>query len=85
MKREELLETVDGAWYLTAEALLMKNGKVGGDEVAAMLSRSFSTAVLNALNGVFDRYRSECRYNVNVGAVLGAMIPDLRVALRKKA
>jgi len=34
---------------------------------------------------VFDRYRAECRYNVNVGAVLGAMIPDLRVALRKKA
>ena len=84
IKREELLETVDGAWYLTAEALLMKNGKVGGDEVAAMLSRSFSTAVLNALNSVFDRYRSECRYNVNVGAVLGAMIPDLRVALRRK-
>ena len=85
MKREELLETVDGAWYLTAEALLMKNGKVGGDEVAAMLSRSFNTAVLNALNGVFDRYRSECRYNVNVGVVLGAMTPDLRRALRGKA
>ena len=84
MKREELLETVDGAWYLTAEALLMKNGKIGGDEVAALLSRSFSVPVLNALNSVFDRYRSECRYNVNVGAVLGAMIPDLRRGLRGK-
>jgi len=85
MKREELLEMVDGAWYLTAEALLVQNGKVGGDEVVAMLSRSFSTPVLNALNGVFDRYRGECRYNVNVGVVLGAMIPDLRRGLRKKA
>ena len=84
MKREELLETVDGAWYLTAEALLIKSGKPGGDEVAALLSRSFSVPVLNALNSVFDRYRGECRYNVNVGAVLGAMIPDLRRGLRGK-
>lgn len=84
MKREELLETVDGAWYLTAEALLMQNGKESGDETAALLSRSFPTAVLNALNGMFDRYRSECRYNVNVGVVLGAMAPDLRRALRGK-
>ena len=84
LKREELLETVEGAWYLTAEALLMLNGKESGDETAALLSRTFPAAVLNALNGVFDRYRLECRCNVNVGVVLGAMAPDLRRALGGK-
>lgn len=85
LKREELLEMVDGAWYLTAEALLIKSGKHSQQETAQLLARQFSTKVLNALNGIFDRYRSECRYNVNVGMVLGAMMPELQRVLRMKA
>lgn len=78
MKREELLDMADGAWYLTAEALLMKNGKPVADETVSLLCRSFDASALNALNGVFHRCRGECRYNVNVGMVLGAMAADLR-------
>ncbi|MBR5571671.1 MAG: DNA polymerase III subunit delta' [Oscillospiraceae bacterium] len=83
MKREELLETVDGAWYLTAEALLASGGKAVEDETVALLVRTFDAAELNRLNGMFEEYRSQCRYNVNVGMVLGAMAADLRRALRK--
>lgn len=81
MKREELLAMVDGAWYLTAEALLMKHGKAATGETAAQLCRRFESRQLNTLNGIFARYRSECRYNVNVGMVLGAMAADLRRAV----
>lgn len=83
MKREELLETVDGAWYLTAEALLAINGKAAENETVTILSHSFDAAELNRLNGVFADYRSQCRYNVNVGMVLGAMAADLRRCLHK--
>ena len=83
MKREELLETVDGAWYLTAEALLASGGKPVENETAALLVRSFEAADLNRLNGIFEDYRGQCRYNVNVGMVLGAMAADLRRILRK--
>ncbi len=83
MKREELLETVDGAWYLTAEALLTSGGKPVENEAAALLARSFEAVELNRLNGIFEDYRGQCRYNVNVGMVLGAMAADLRRALRK--
>ena len=83
MKREELLEAVDGAWYLTAEALLAKSGKAADGETVTLLARSFETAELNRLNGIFADYRGQCRYNVNVGMVLGAMAADLRRALRK--
>lgn len=78
LKREELLELVDGAWYLTAEALLIKSGKSAANETAALLARTFNMAALNGLNGIFERYRGECRYNVNVGMVLGAMATELR-------
>lgn len=83
MKREELLETVDGAWYLTAEALLAISGKQVENETVSLLARSFDAVELNRLNGIFEDYRSQCRYNVNVGMVLGAMAADLRRALRK--
>jgi DNA polymerase-3 subunit delta' len=83
MKREELLETVDGAWYLTAEALLTSGGKPVENETAALLARSFEVADLNRLNGIFEDYRGQCRYNVNVGMVLGAMAAELRRILRK--
>lgn len=82
LKREDLLETVDGAWYLTAEALLATGGKPAENETAALLARSFDTLDLNRLNGIFEDYRGQCRYNVNVGMVLGAMAADLRRALR---
>ena len=83
MKREELLETVDGAWYLTAEALLAINGKSAQNETASLLARSFGATELNQLNSIFENYRGQCRYNVNVGMVLGAMAADLRRVLRR--
>lgn len=83
LKREELLEIVDGAWYLTAEALLHSSGKQEVGRTAALLSREFDIAALNRLNSVFERFRGECRYNVNVGIVLGAMATELRPILRR--
>ncbi|MBQ3549247.1 MAG: DNA polymerase III subunit delta' [Oscillospiraceae bacterium] len=83
LKREELLETVDGAWFLTAEALLVNSGKPTDNETVSLLARSFDISVLNRLNGLFAYYRGQCRYNVNVGMVLGAMAADLRHILRR--
>lgn len=83
LKREELLEAVDGAWYLTAAALLEHHGKRSEEETASLLCRTYGAATLNRLNMMFAHYRGECRYNVNVGMVLGAMATELRSILRR--
>ena len=78
LKREQLLPMVEGAWQISADALLSRCGKPGAcGEAADMLRRAFDRRQLQALTDLFRRYCDECQYNVGVGHVLGALGADL--------
>ena len=78
LKREQLLPMVEGAWQISADALLSRCGKPGAcGEAADMLRRVFDRRQLQALTDLFRRYCDECQYNVGVGHVLGALGADL--------
>ena len=77
-KREQLLPMVEGAWQISADALLSRCGKPGAcGEAADMLRRAFDRRQLQKLTDLFRRYCDECQYNVGVGHVLGALGADL--------
>ena len=78
VKREQLLAMTEGAWQITAEALLAKCGKPGGcGDAAQVLCRAFDRRQLQALTALFRRYAGECQYNVGAGHVLGALNAEL--------
>lgn len=82
LKREQLLPMVEGAWQISADALLSRCGKPGAcGEAADMLRRAFDRRQLQALTDLFRRYCDECQYNVGVGHVLGALGAELANAL----
>ena len=77
-KREQLLPMVEGAWQISADALLSRCGKPGAcGEAADILRRAFDRRQLQKLTDLFRRYCDECQYNVGVGHVLGALGADL--------
>ena len=81
-KREQLLPMVEGAWQISADALLSRCGKPGAcGEAADMLRRAFDRRQLQALTDLFRRYCDECQYNVGVGHVLGALGAELAQTL----
>lgn len=74
MKREQLLAMVEGAWQISASALLHRYGQPGQcGEAAEALCRAFSAGQLHELTELFRRCAAECRYNVGVGHMLGAL------------
>ena len=78
LKREQLLPMVEGAWQISADALLSRCGKPGAcGEAADMLRRAFDRRQLQKLTDLFRRYCDECQYNVGVGHVLGALGAEL--------
>ena len=82
LKREQLLPMVEGAWQISADALLSRCGKPGAcGEAADMLRRAFDRRQLQALTDLFRRYCGECQYNVGVGHVLGALGAELAQTL----
>lgn len=82
LKREQLLSMVEGAWQITADALLSRCGKPGTcGETADMLGRAFDRRQLQKLTDLFRRYCGECQYNVGVGHVLGALGAELAQTL----
>ena len=82
LKREQLLPMVEGAWQISADALLSRCGKPGAcGEAADMLRRAFDRRQLQALTDLFRRYCGECQYNVGVGHVLGALGAELAKTL----
>ncbi len=82
VKREQLLAMTEGAWQITAEALLAKCGKSGGcGDAAQALCRAFDRRQLQALTALFRRYAGECQYNVGAGHVLGALNAELAALL----
>ena len=82
LKREQLLPMVEGAWQISADALLSRRGKPGAcGEAADMLRRAFDRRQLQALTDLFRRYCDECQYNVGVGHVLGALGAELAKTL----
>ena len=82
LKREQLLSMVEGAWQITADALLSRCGKPGTCcEAADMLRCAFDRRQLQELTDLFRRYCSECQYNVGVGHVLGALGAELAQTL----
>ena len=82
LKREQLLSMVEGAWQITADALLSRCGKPGTcGEAADMLRRAFDRRQLQELTTLFRRYCGECQYNVGVGHLLGALGAELAKTL----
>ena len=82
LKREQLLPMVEGAWQISADALLSRCGKPGAcGEAADILRRAFDRRQLQKLTDLFRRYCSECQYNVGVGHVLGALGAELAQTL----
>lgn len=82
LKREQLLSMVEGAWQITADALLSRCGKPRTcGEAVDMLGRAFDRRQLQKLTDLFRRYCGECQYNVGVGHVLGALGAELAQTL----
>ena len=82
LKREQLLPMVEGAWQISADALLSRCGKPGAcGEAADILRRAFDRRQLQKLTDLFRRYCGECQYNVGVGHVLGALGAELAQTL----
>ena len=82
LKREQLLSLLEGAWQISADALLSQCGKPGtcGD-AADMLRCAFARRQLQELTTLFRRYCGECQYNVGVGHLLGALGAELAKTL----
>ena len=80
IKREALESLLQGAWRITAEALLVRAGKAPQGDCAhhiAALSR-LQDGQLAALEAIFRRYAAECVYNVGPGHVLGALLAEIQ-------
>lgn len=78
LKREQMLSMMEGAWQISADALLSRCGRLGTcGEAADMLRCTFDRRQLQALTDLFRRYCGECQYNVGVGHVLGALGAEL--------
>ena len=77
MKRERLLDMVEGAWQIAADALVAKCGAAACGGTAQILCCAFDRQQLQALTDLLRRYAGECQYNVGVGHVLGALNAEL--------
>ena len=79
IKRERLELLLENAWHLCADALLAagKNAQTGsGSETVDLLRRHLSPATLQKLTDQLRYYAAQCRYNVGVGHILGALSAD---------
>lgn len=82
LKREQLLSLLEGAWQISADALLSQCGKPGAcGDAADMLRCAFARRQLQELTTLFRRYCGECQYNVGVGHLLGALGAELAKTL----
>lgn len=82
LKREQLLSLLEGAWQISADALLSQCGKPGAcGDAADMLRCAFARGQLQELTTLFRRYCGECQYNVGVGHLLGALGAELAKTL----
>ncbi|MBO4853619.1 MAG: DNA polymerase III subunit delta' [Oscillospiraceae bacterium] len=79
VKRERLELLLENAWQICAAALLSA-GKdapsVPDTDAAALLRRNLSPATLQKLADRLRYYAAQCRYNVGVGHILGALCAD---------
>lgn len=75
LKREQLQSLLESAWRAAAEALLAACGKPHPADIpgAEELRRALSVRQLRQLTELLRQYSAECRYNVGVGHVLGAL------------
>lgn len=75
LKREQLQQLLEAGWRAAAEALLAAYGKPdrrispGPEE----LRRGLTVRQLQGMTDLMKQYCLECRYNVGVGHVLGAL------------
>ncbi len=86
-KREQLQTFLQNAAFAAAQALLLHGGKPAAEDAVAqsagLLSRTFSRRELQKLYELLRRSSDECRYNVGVGHVLGAIIAQCEELLAK--
>ena len=75
LKREQLQQLLEAGWRAAAEALLAAYGKPDPADIpgAEELRRGLTVRQLRGLTELMKRYCLECRYNVGVGHVLGAL------------
>ena len=75
LKREQLQQLLEAGWRAAAEALLAAYGKPDPADIpgAEELHRGLTVRQLRGLTELMKRYCLECRYNVGVGHVLGAL------------
>lgn len=80
VKRERIEILLESAWRICAGALLLSAGKspqgVPEAVTAELLCRNLPRATLQRLVDQLRYYAEQCRYNVGVGHVLGALIAD---------
>ena len=84
VKREQVQALLQGAWQISAGALLLQNGKPAPDafaQEAALLARRYTRGQLLRLTALLERYSKECDFNVNAGLVLGAVAAEWEVIL----
>ena len=74
-QREQLQQLLEAGWRAAAEALLAAYGKPDPADIpgAEELRRGLTVRQLRGLTELMKRYCLECRYNVGVGHVLGAL------------
>ena len=75
LKREQLQQLLENAWRASAEALLAACGKPDPADIpgAEELRRGLTVRQLQGMTDLMKQYCLECRYNVGVGHVLGAL------------
>ena len=80
IKREALETLLQGAWRITAEALLARAGKAPQGDCAhhIMALSRLQDGQLAVLESIFRRYAAECVYNVGPGHVLGALLAEIQ-------
>lgn len=78
--REDVLHMLDGAYRLCVGALAEKCGvpaKPEGDKTAAYLAKNLTKRQIVRTIELLQKYRQDCRYNVNSGQTLGALAAEL--------
>ena len=75
LKREQLQQLLEAGWRAAAEALLAAYGKPDPADIpgAEELRRGLTVRQLQGMTDLMKQYCLECRYNVGVGHVLGAL------------
>ena len=75
LKREQLQQLLENVWRASAEALLAACGKPDPADIpgAEELRRGLTVRQLQGMTDLMKQYCLECRYNVGVGHVLGAL------------